>query len=58
MSRWSADGRTYVAAKPLPGRGTLVYLAVSSDPSLGWEKQGEKGIHATILQEFEKNNYY
>ncbi|CAH1376076.1 uncharacterized protein [Tenebrio molitor] len=41
MCRWSPDKRTYVAAKPLPGAGTLVYMAVSKDPSLGWEKQGE-----------------
>ncbi|EFA08967.1 hypothetical protein TcasGA2_TC006674 [Tribolium castaneum] len=41
MCRWSSDKRTYVAAKPLPGEGTLVYMAVSKDPSLGWEKQGE-----------------
>ncbi|KAJ3645676.1 hypothetical protein Zmor_023317 [Zophobas morio] len=41
MCRWSDDKRTYVAAKPLPGAGTLVYMAVSKDPSLGWEKQGE-----------------
>lgn len=37
MSKWSVDKRTYIAAKPLPGRGTLIYMAVSSDPSLGWE---------------------
>lgn len=37
MSKWSVDNRTYIAAKPLPGRGTLIYMAVSSDPSLGWE---------------------
>lgn len=41
MCRWSNDKRTYIAAKPLPGAGTLVYLAVSKDPALGWEKQGE-----------------
>lgn len=37
MSRWSPDKRTYVAAKPLPGRGALVYMAVAKDLSLGWE---------------------
>lgn len=37
MSKWSVDKRTYIAAKPLPGKGTLIYMAVSSDPSLGWE---------------------
>ncbi|KAF2903732.1 hypothetical protein ILUMI_02440 [Ignelater luminosus] len=40
MSRWSADRKTYVAAKPLPGKGALVYMAVSKDPSLGWEQPG------------------
>lgn len=37
MSRWSRDKRTYIAAKPLPGRGVLVYMAVAKDLSLGWE---------------------
>ncbi|KAJ8968024.1 hypothetical protein NQ314_002515, partial [Rhamnusium bicolor] len=37
MSKWSGDNRTYIAAKPLPGQGTLIYMAVSSDPSLGWD---------------------
>lgn len=37
MSRWSPDKRTYVAVRPLPGKGALVYMAVSRDPSLGWE---------------------
>lgn len=37
MSKWSIDKRTYIAAKPLPGKGTLIYMAVSADPSLGWE---------------------
>ncbi|KAG5894124.1 hypothetical protein JTB14_004062 [Gonioctena quinquepunctata] len=37
MSKWSADNRTYIAAKPLPGQGALIYMAVSSDPSLGWD---------------------
>ncbi|XP_023015634.1 uncharacterized protein [Leptinotarsa decemlineata] len=37
MSKWSGDNRTYIAAKPLPGQGALIYMAVSSDPSLGWD---------------------
>ncbi|CAH1116057.1 unnamed protein product [Phaedon cochleariae] len=39
MSKWSADNRTYIAVKPLPGQGALVYMAVSSDPKLGWNHQ-------------------
>ncbi|KAJ8915980.1 hypothetical protein NQ315_016657 [Exocentrus adspersus] len=38
MSKWSGDNRTYIAAKPLPGQGALIYMAVSSDPSLGWDR--------------------
>lgn len=38
MCRWSADKKTYVAAKPLLGRGALIYMAVSKDPSLGWDR--------------------
>ncbi|KAL1497692.1 hypothetical protein ABEB36_008610 [Hypothenemus hampei] len=37
LCKWSNDKRTYLAAKPLPGLGTLVYLAVSKNPSLGWD---------------------
>ncbi|GJQ73312.1 hypothetical protein Trydic_g13683 [Trypoxylus dichotomus] len=37
MSRWSPDKRTYVAVKPIPQGGALVYMAVAKDPSLGWE---------------------
>ncbi|CAG9773845.1 unnamed protein product [Ceutorhynchus assimilis] len=37
MCKWSSDKRTYMAAKPLPGLGTLVYMAVSKDPTLGWD---------------------
>lgn len=37
MCKWSNDKKTYIAAKPLPGLGTLVYMAVSKDPSLGWD---------------------
>ncbi|XP_050309958.1 uncharacterized protein LOC126745932 [Anthonomus grandis grandis] len=37
MCKWSNDKRTYIAAKPLPGLGTLVYMAVAKDPSLGWD---------------------
>nr|CAH7756913.1 unnamed protein product [Callosobruchus chinensis] len=36
-SKWSRDNRTYIACKPLPGQGAMVYMAVSSDPSLGWD---------------------
>lgn len=38
MSRWSHDRRTYVAAKPLPGKGALIYMAVAKDLTLGWEQ--------------------
>lgn len=42
MSKWSNDRRTYVAAKPLPGRGALVYMAVAKDLSYGWENPQPK----------------
>ncbi|XP_019881462.1 uncharacterized protein LOC109609263 [Aethina tumida] len=37
MAKWSPDRRTYIAMKPLPGKGALIYMAVTKDPSLGWE---------------------
>ncbi|KAF7271725.1 hypothetical protein GWI33_015434 [Rhynchophorus ferrugineus] len=37
MCKWSKDKRTYIATKPLPGQGALVYMAVARDPSLGWD---------------------
>ncbi|KAJ1527530.1 hypothetical protein ONE63_007500 [Megalurothrips usitatus] len=36
LAHWSHDQKTYIAAKALPGKGALVYMAVSTDPSLGW----------------------
>lgn len=36
-SKWSPDNRTYIATKPLPGEGVLIYMAVSADPKLGWD---------------------
>ncbi|XP_072375227.1 uncharacterized protein [Diabrotica undecimpunctata] len=36
-SKWSQDNRTYIAVKPLPGQGALIYMAVASDPKLGWD---------------------
>ncbi|XP_037911668.1 uncharacterized protein LOC119651910 [Hermetia illucens] len=39
-SFWSHDKRTYIAAKQIPGCGTLIYLATSYDPRLGWQKFG------------------
>lgn len=37
MSQWSLDKKTYVAIKPLPNEGALIYMAVSDDPSTGWD---------------------
>ncbi|XP_030758613.1 uncharacterized protein LOC115884250 [Sitophilus oryzae] len=37
MCKWSKDKRTYIATKPIPGQGALVYMAVAKDPSLGWD---------------------
>ncbi|XP_015180503.1 PREDICTED: uncharacterized protein LOC107068531 [Polistes dominula] len=37
-SRWSQNHRTYVAVKSLPGRGALIYMAVSKKPGLeNWD---------------------
>ena len=36
FAHWTDDQKTYIAAKALPGKGALVYMAVSTDPSLGW----------------------
>ncbi|XP_026286927.1 uncharacterized protein LOC113212446 [Frankliniella occidentalis] len=36
FAHWSHDQKTYIAAKALPGKGALIYMAVSKDPSLGW----------------------
>lgn len=36
----SPDDRTYVAAKIIPGFGSLIYMAVSNKPELGWENLG------------------
>ncbi|KAL2729008.1 hypothetical protein V1478_006640 [Vespula squamosa] len=37
-SKWSKNHRTYVAVKPLPGKGALIYMAVSKRPGLeNWD---------------------
>lgn len=38
--QWSADKKSYVAAKIIPGFGTLVYIACTNDPELGWDENG------------------
>lgn len=48
MSRWSKDKRTYIAAKPIPGKGALVYMAVSKDPSLGWDHPARNKIKHNV----------
>lgn len=40
MKQWSNDGRTYVAAKIIPGYATLIYMAVSSQSEDGWDLDG------------------
>uniref|UniRef100_A0A8D9EAG1 DUF4485 domain-containing protein n=1 Tax=Cacopsylla melanoneura TaxID=428564 RepID=A0A8D9EAG1_9HEMI len=37
LTQWSPDKRTYVAIKPLPSEGALIYMAVADDPSQGWD---------------------
>ncbi|KAJ9580204.1 hypothetical protein L9F63_004147 [Diploptera punctata] len=37
LMHWSQDGCTYIAAKPLPNCGALIYMAVAKDPTLGWD---------------------
>lgn len=37
MTHWSKDNSTYVSAKIIPGRGALLYMAVSSDVGAGWD---------------------
>lgn len=43
MSKWSGDKRTYIAVQPLPGKGAMIYMAVSSDPKMGWEHPLHEG---------------
>ncbi|XP_066601344.1 uncharacterized protein [Prorops nasuta] len=44
-SRWSSDYRTYIAVKPIPGRGTILYMAVSKLPGLqNWDLPACKTI--------------
>lgn len=40
MVQWSADRRSYVSAKIIPGYGTLVYMACTDKPDLGWDEKG------------------
>lgn len=40
MSQFSADKRSYVSAKIIPGFGTLIYMACTDKPELGWDENG------------------
>lgn len=40
MKQWSADRKSYVSAKIIPGFGTLVYMACTDNPDLGWDENG------------------
>lgn len=40
MEKWSADRKSYVSAKIIPGFGTLVYMACTDNPELGWDENG------------------
>lgn len=40
MTQWSADKKSYVSAKVIPGFGTLIYMACTSQPELGWDENG------------------
>ena len=40
MSQFSHDKRSYVAAKIIPGFGTLIYMACTDYPELGWDENG------------------
>lgn len=36
----SPDNKTFIAARLIPGYGTLIYMAVSNKPELGWANRG------------------
>ncbi|KAG5674911.1 hypothetical protein PVAND_004856 [Polypedilum vanderplanki] len=40
MKQWSADGRTYVASKIIPGYATLIYMAVTKNTEDNWDHDG------------------
>ena len=40
MKQWSADRKSYVAAKVIPGFGALIYMASTDQPDLGWDENG------------------
>ncbi|KAL0271948.1 UNVERIFIED_CONTAM: hypothetical protein PYX00_005095 [Menopon gallinae] len=41
VCNWSKDKRTYISAKILPGRGALLYMAVSSKAN-DWDFRGQQ----------------
>lgn len=38
--QWSHDRRSYVSMKIIPGFGTLIYMACTDQPELGWDENG------------------
>lgn len=35
---WSEDRTSYISTRIIPGYGTLVYMAASDNPELGWQE--------------------
>lgn len=40
FTQWSADNKSYVSAKVIPGYGTMIYMACTDNPELGWDDNG------------------
>lgn len=40
FTQWSADKKSYVSAKVIPGYGTMIYMACTDNPELGWDYNG------------------
>lgn len=65
VKQFSADRRTYTAAKIIPGYATLIYMAVTNTPDDGWDHDGfaklaayvpdVKGAVDEVLNKFKKN---
>lgn len=53
MSVWSADKKTYIAAKPIGGEGALIYIAVTAHPEIGWDfPDVDNSLHSTTCYDF------
>lgn len=56
IKQWSPDKKSYISAKVIPGFGTLVYMACTDQPELGWDEEGFANFNEVPIVNDEENH--